>query len=159
MNEAEASAMRDIVEAAVRKIFDEKVTSACTDLKASIRTELEPIRKALEELKDLPGAIRTLQDQWLKLTASVEPLRPLPTLIDAHREEMREFRIKLGYLQGLEPKLKELGILVPVATAKIEAVFRDLDAISRQVDSNHESMKGEIERVERESQRVAGSRP
>jgi hypothetical protein len=124
MNEAEALAMQGIVEAAVRKIFDEKVTSACADMKAAIHAEVAPIRKSLAELEKLSGAIATLQNQWIKLTASVDSLAPLPTLIAAHREELRELRIKLGFLEGLAPKLDKVTILVDQAIPRLERAIQ-----------------------------------
>jgi hypothetical protein len=152
MNEHDARALRDLVTAAVKEAVAAAAGSACADLKAAIRAELAPIREALAELEGLPGTIETLSNQYLQLTAAIEPLQPLRPLIEAHREELREHRIKLGYLEHLEPKVSRLNILVDKLIPSVERALDRLD--------HHDGMLGEIRDLneKRESNRAVGDK-
>jgi DNA repair ATPase RecN len=124
VNEHEARAMRDLVEAAVERVFERKFAPACADLKA--------IRAEIESLSGLPKTVTDLTNQALALDADVKELTRSVGMhtakLQAAERALRDFEPKLNELRGISAKLGELGILVPKAIARIETAFKEIDA-------------------------------
>jgi chromosome segregation ATPase len=126
-------------------------------IRGLLQEELRPIRAELEKLSGLPGSLRTLQDQYLELTAALEALKPM---LKHHREEInahgRNLRDLTPKLEALAPKVGELAILVPQAIARIETAFREMDANKREGDTADAELRQSLADHEKQHATAAG---
>jgi chromosome segregation ATPase len=115
------------------------------------------LHRKVDDLAGIPGSVRTLQDQYLELTAALEALKPM---LEHHREEInahgRNLRDLTPKLEALAPKVGELAILVPQAIARIETAFREMDANKREGDTADAELRQSLADHEKQHATAAG---
>jgi archaellum component FlaC len=116
-----------------------------SDDEEPLRVILARIEGKIDQLSGLPGTVERLTNELLEMRSATAELTQT---VKFHSEQVNAHRIRLRDVAPLLDRFQNVvDHSLPEFISKLETLT-----------GNHESMKSEIERVERESQRVSGDR-